>query len=240
VKYFPEFASNNVTEKMSQTVALLGATGLVGGHILQHLLRDPMYSSIRVISRRSVNIPDPKIDERIIAFDDVNALENAIAGCETVFVAVGTTNAKVEGDQDAYKRVDFDIPVQAAKAAAKHGVYGFALVSSVGANPDNNNNFYLKLKGVTEEAVCKEQIPQVLIFRPSLIIGERKERRFGEKIAQVTMPLISWMLPASAKKYKEIKAEDLAKAMVLASQRTPKGIHFLEYGDIMEQMRGER
>ena len=224
---------------MSQTVALLGATGLVGGHILQHLLKDPLYSSIRVISRRSVNIADPKIDERIITFDDIQALEDAIAGCETVFVAVGTTNAKVEGDKDAYKRVDFDIPVQAAKAAAKHGVYGYALVSAVGANPDNNNNFYLKLKGVTEEAVCKEQIPQVLIFRPSLLIGDRKERRLGEKIAQVTMPLFSWMLPSSARKYKEIKAEDLAKAMVLASQRTPKGIHFFEYADILKQVGGE-
>ncbi len=224
---------------MSQTVALLGATGLVGGHILQNLLKDPLYSTIRVISRRSVNIPDSKIDERIIAFDDAKALEEAIAGCETVFVAVGTTNARVEGDKDAYKKVDFDIPVNAAKAAAKYGVYGFVLVSAIGADPNNNNNFYLKLKGVTEEAVCKEQIPQILVFRPSLLIGERKERRFGERIAQAVMPLVSWMLPASKKKYKEIKAEDLAFAMVTASQKLPKGIHFLEYADIMKQVRVE-
>lgn len=220
---------------MSQTVALLGATGLVGGHILQNLLKDPLYGTIRVISRRSVNIADPKIDERIITFDDVKALEEAIAGCETVFVAVGTTNARVEGDKDAYRKVDFDIPVNAAKAAAKYGVYGFALVSAIGADPNNNNNFYLKLKGVTEEAVCKEMIPQILIFRPSLLIGERPERRFGERIAQVTMPLLSWALPGSMKKYKEIRAEDLAKAMVRASQSLPKGIHFLEYADIMKQ-----
>jgi uncharacterized protein YbjT (DUF2867 family) len=224
---------------MSQTVALLGATGLVGGHILQNLLKDPLYSTIRVISRRSVNIPDSKIDERIIAFDDAKALEEAIAGCETVFVAVGTTNARVEGDKDAYKKVDFDIPVNAAKAAAKYGVYGFVLVSAIGADPNNNNNFYLKLKGVTEEAVCKEQIPQILVFRPSLLIGERKERRFGERIAQAVMPLVPWMLPASKKKYKEIKAEDLAFAMVTASQKLPKGIHFLEYADIMKQVRVE-
>jgi uncharacterized protein YbjT (DUF2867 family) len=221
---------------MSQTVALLGATGLVGGHILQNLLKDPLYSSIRVIGRRSVNIANPKIDERIIAMDDVKLLEEAIAGCETVFVAVGTTTAKVEGDHDAYKRVDFDIPVNAAKAAAKYGVYGFVLVSSIGADPNNNNNFYLKLKGVTEEAVCKEHIPQILVFRPSLLIGERQERRIGEKIGQAVMPLVSWMLPASWKKYKEIKAEDLAKAMVKASQSMPKGIHFLEYADIMKQV----
>jgi uncharacterized protein YbjT (DUF2867 family) len=225
---------------MSQTVALLGATGLVGGHILQSLLKDPLYSTIRVIGRRSVNIPDPKIDERIIAFDDTNAFEKAIAGCETVFVAVGTTNAKVEGDKEAYRKVDFDIPVNAAKAAARYGVYGFVLVSAIGADPNNNNNFYLKLKGVTEEAVCKEHIPQILVFRPSLIIGERQERRIGEKIGQVVMPMISWMLPASKKKYKEIKSEDLANAMVLASQKTPKGIHFFEYVEIMKILGVER
>lgn len=217
---------------MSQTVALLGATGLVGGHILQLLVNDPQYSVIRVIARRSPGVISPKIEEKIIAFDNAKDLEDAIAGCETVFVAVGTTNAKVEGDQEAYKRVDFDIPVNAAKAAAKHGVYGYVLVSAVGANPDNNNNFYLKLKGVTEEAVCKEQIPQILVFRPSLIIGERNERRVGEKIAQVVMPMLSWMLPSSRQKYKEVKAEDLARAMVVASQRMPKGIHFLEYPEI--------
>jgi uncharacterized protein YbjT (DUF2867 family) len=207
----------------------------VGGHILQNLLKDPLYSTVRVIGRRSVNITDPKIDERIIAFDDAKALEEAIAGCETVFVAVGTTNAKVEGDKEAYRKVDFDIPVNAAKAAAKYGVYGYALVSAIGADPNNNNNFYLKLKGVTEEAVCKEIIPQILVFRPSLLIGERKERRIGEKIGQAVMPMLSWMLPASKKKYKEVKAEDLGKAMVKASQSMPKGIHFLEYADIMKQ-----
>ena len=130
--------------------------------------------------------------------------------------------------------MDFDIPVNAAKAAAKYGVYGFAMVSSVGADPNNNNNFYLKLKGVTEEAVAKEMVPQTLIFRPSLLLGERKEKRFGEGIAQFFMPAVNFLLPASKQKYKGIKAEDLARAMVLAAQKTPKGIHFFEYPKIME------
>lgn len=77
--------------------------------------------------------------------------------------------------------MDYDIPVYAAKAAAKLGVYGYYLVSAVGADANNNNNFYLKLKGVTEEAVSEEQIPQLYIMRPSLILGDRKERRIMEK-----------------------------------------------------------
>jgi uncharacterized protein YbjT (DUF2867 family) len=219
---------------MSQIVTLIGATGLVGGQILKLLLEDEIYSTVRVIGRRSVNIIHPKLQEFIIEFGDQKALEQAIAGSETVFVAVGTTNKNVDGDKDAYKKVDYDIPVNAAKAAAKYGVYGFVLVSSVGADPNNNNNFYLKLKGVTEESVAKEMIPQTLIFRPSLLLGERKEKRFGEGIAQFLMPAINYIIPSSKQKYKGIKAADLARAMVLAAQKTPKGIHFFEYPNIME------
>jgi uncharacterized protein YbjT (DUF2867 family) len=219
---------------MSQIVTLIGGTGLVGGHILQLILNDDLYSTVRVIGRKSVNISHPKLQEFIIDFGDQKSLEEAIAGSETVFVAVGTTQKQVEGDKNAYRKVDFDIPVNAAKAAAKFGVYGFAMVSSVGADPNNNNNFYLKLKGVTEEAVAKEMVPQTLIFRPSLLLGERKEKRFGEGIAQFFMPAINFLLPASKQKYKGIKVEDLARAMVLAAQKSPKGIHFYEYPKIME------
>jgi uncharacterized protein YbjT (DUF2867 family) len=88
-----------------------------------------------------------------------------LAGAEAVFCTVGNTNSKVKGDKEEYKKVDFDIPVFAAKAAAKCGVDAFVMVSSIGANPENNQNFYLKLKGVTEEAVCKERIPSVNIMR---------------------------------------------------------------------------
>jgi len=224
---------------MSQIVTLIGGTGLVGGHILQLLLKDDLYSTVRVIGRRSVNVNHPKLQEFIIEFGDQKALEQAIAGSETVFVAVGTTKKNVEGDKDAYKKVDYDIPVNAAKAAAKYGVFGFAMVSSVGADPNNNNNFYLKLKGVTEEAVAKETVPQTLIFRPSLLLGERKEKRFGEGIAQFFMPAINFIIPSSKQKYKGIKAEDLAQAMVLAAQKIPKGIHFFEYPKIMELLNRE-
>jgi uncharacterized protein YbjT (DUF2867 family) len=222
---------------MSQIVTLIGGTGLVGSHILQLLLNDDLYSTVRIIGRRSVNINHTKLHEFIIDFGDQKALEQAIAGSETVFVAVGTTQKQVEGDKEAYKKVDYDIPVNVAKAAAKYGVYGFVLVSSVGADPNNNNNFYLKLKGVTEESVAKEMVPQTLIFRPSLLLGERKEKRFGEGIAQFFMPAVNFLLPASKQKYKGIKVEDLAKAIVLAAQKTPKGIHFFEYPKIMELLK---
>ena len=217
---------------MDQTATLIGASGLIGSHLLQLLLKDNTYSTVKIIVRRPQLLRDPKLQEIVIDFEDKKALEQAIAGSAVVFSAVGTTQKKVKGDKNAYRKVDFDIPVNAAKAAAKFGVYSFSLVSSVGANAANNNNFYLKLKGIVEEAVSKESIPQLHIMRPSMLLGDRKEKRFGKSIAAVLMPLFSIFLFVKLAKYRAIKAEDVAKAMLQASKSPVKGIHIYEYEEI--------
>ena len=218
---------------MARTVTILGATGLVGSHLLNILLKDPGIERVIALVRKTMPRYEPKLEQHIIDFQDAKAYESLISGSETVFVAVGTTNAKVDGDKNAYRKVDYDIPVNAAKAAAKSGVYGFVLVSAVMADPNNNNNYYLKLKGVTEEAVCEQQIPQIYIMRPSLILGERQERRVAEKVAQVVAPLFSWALGGTRSKYKAIGAEEIAMAMFKASTHGTKGIHVCEYTEIM-------
>ncbi len=219
---------------MSQTVTLLGATGLVGSHLLTILLNDPQYSQVNVLTRRTTGVTHTKLNEVILDFSTLKAMDPYFEGNETVFCAIGTTNKKVEGDKHMYQKVDYDIQIHAAKAAAAAGVYGFALVSSIGANPENNNNFYLKLKGVIEESISKILIPKLIIVRPSVLIGKRDESRFGEAIAQLAMPAISWLLPKNMNKYKSIKAEYVAEAMVKASQILPRGIHFLEYDEMMK------
>ena len=217
---------------MDQTATLIGASGLIGSHLLQLLLNDNSYSTVKILVRRPLLLQHQKLQEIIIDFENKKALEQAIAGSTVVFSAVGTTQKKVKGDKNAYRKVDFDIPVNAAKAAAKFGVYSFVLVSSVGANASNNNNFYLKLKGVVEEAVSKESIPQLHIMRPSMLLGERKETRIGEQIAAVVMPAVSIFLSGKMKKYRAITAEDVAKAMLEASKSPVKGIHIYEYEEI--------
>jgi len=221
---------------MSRIVTLIGATGLIGGKLLDLLLKEPTIHTVRALVRKTVDSGNPKLQQFVINFEDPKAYEPHMGGADVVFCAVGTTNSKVQGDKELYKKVDFDIPVFAAKAAAKYGVNAFVLVSAVGANPDNNRNFYLKLKGVTEEAVCKEMIPSVNIMRPSLILGERKERRFAEKIAQSVMPAFNWAL---ASKYKAVKADDVAAAMLAAGNAGTKGIHFYEYDGIRQLITGE-
>ncbi len=221
---------------MGQTVSLIGSSGLVGSKILELLLQDDRFSSINLLVRKQPKREHPKIRVIKMDFSDEKAYQDAVKGSEAVFCSVGTTNKKVEGDKDEYRKVDFDIPVFAARAAAACGAYSFGLVSSVGANPDNNANFYLKLKGVTEEAVCKEHIPQIVLLRPSILLGERKESRFGESIGKGIAAVASPLLFGSAKKYRGIKAVDVAKAMISATQKLPKGIHVLEYPEMMNMI----
>jgi uncharacterized protein YbjT (DUF2867 family) len=217
---------------MGQTVSLIGSSGMVGTQILEQLIKDDRYSTINLLVRKEPAAVHSKVRVIMMDFTDAKAYVDAIRGSEAVFCAVGTTNKKVKGDKDAFRKVDFDIPVFAARAAAACGSYSFALVSAIGANPDNNANFYLKLKGVTEEAIAKEHIPQVIFARPSMLMGDRQESRIGETIGKGLSYVVSPFLVGSAKKYKPVKASDVAKALIAATLQLPKGIHVLEYGDM--------
>ena len=211
---------------MDQTATLIGASGLIGSHLLQLLLNDNSYTTVKILVRRPLLIQHPKLQEIIIDFDNKKAIEQAIAGSSVVFSAVGTTQKKVKGDKNAYRKVDFDIPVNAAKAAAKFGVYSFVLVSSVGANAANNNNFYLKLKGEVEDIVKKVGIESTYIMRPSMLLGKRNEFRFGERMATPLIKKIAFLLPS---KYKPIEARDVAKSMLAAAKKHEKGYFVCEH-----------
>jgi uncharacterized protein YbjT (DUF2867 family) len=146
-----------------------------------------------------------------------------------VFCAVGTTNAKVKGDKAAYRKVDYDIPVNAARYCSETGVPAFLLVSSVGANA-KGGNFYIKLKGEAEEAVGAQKIPSIAIFRPSMLLGHRNESRPAEAIAQAITKPLGFLFPS---KYKPIKAFDVARAMVAASNNPLPGVKVLHYREMM-------
>ncbi|MBC6489338.1 NAD(P)H-binding protein [Flavihumibacter stibioxidans] len=219
---------------MGRKATLLGASGLIGSHLLDLLLADPYYDEVTILVRRNMGRTHPKLTEIIIDFENSQAYEPGIAGAETVFCAIGTTMKKVSGDHDAYRQVDFNIPVTAAKAAAGLGVFNFVLVSSVGADAANNNNFYLKLKGVVEETISKENIPQIHIFRPSLLIGHRNEKRTGEGFAQMMAPIFSGLMVGKWRVYKPIRAALVAKAMLSAAKLQNRGIFIHTYDDILK------
>lgn len=209
---------------------LLGATGLIGGHILYDLIQDEDYTSVTLIVRRPFDSPHPKINVKVIDFKDQNAFKSAIEPESIMFCAVGTTRKKVKGDMQKYRQVDYDIPVIAAKLGLERECSTFSLVSAIGAN-SNSSNFYTKLKGEVEDEVLSLGYPKLHIFRPSILLGNRSEKRLGEKIAQILMPIFSFLLP---NKYKPVHAKDVGTAMVRASKITTEGLKVYTYKEIQE------
>jgi uncharacterized protein YbjT (DUF2867 family) len=218
---------------MSCIATLIGASGLIGSNLLNLLLNDPDYSQVKIAVRKSTGIHHPKLEEYIIDFSSNEAIEKTIAGSHVVFCSVGTTQSKVKGDKAAYSKVDYDIPVAAATAANQHHATRFILVSAIGANA-KSNNFYLQLKGEVEEKLAgMSSIKSICVMQPSLLLGSRNEKRPGEKIGQLLMPLFSFLLIGSLKKYRPIQAIDVAKAMLAAGKSEREGFYRCSFSDIM-------
>lgn len=191
---------------------IIGSTGLIGGHLLDLLINDPDFKTVRILIRRPLDINHPKLEKKLVDFNDKESFRLALEGTEVIFCCIGTTMKKMKGDKEAYRKIDYDIAVHAAQLGKACGCEKFVLVSAVGAD-SCSRNFYLKLKGETEEGIQASGIESVYILRPSLLIGNRKEFRAGEKLATWLMPLFAFLLPA---RYRPVKASDVAKAMVNA------------------------
>lgn len=216
-----------------KTAVVIGATGMIGNLVTEELLEDQDFRKVRVLTRRSTEMKHPKLEEVIVDFNSYYDYEQKFGSGDVVFCCVGTTQKKVEGNQEAYKKVDYNIPVEGAEIALKNGFSGFFLVSSVGAD-ENASNFYLQLKGKTENAIRKLPFNKVAFFRPSILLGKRNEPRSGEQIAKALMRIFSKLLFAGYRKYRAIDAVDVAKAMVLASKNADTGVHIFEYDQMMD------
>ena len=211
-------------------ITLFGPTGLIGNEILKLLENDIDFENINVVSRRPVKLKSKKSNLNIIDFKDFNSYLNVIDGSDVVLAAIGTTQSKVGFNKKKYREIDFDIISNAVKACKEKNIKHFSFVSSAGANI-NNKSFYLKLKGEIEKEVESQQLNSSTVYRPSLLLGDRKENRFGEKIAQILIPLISLFFPDN---YKPIKASDVAKAMVNESKNYESGFKIYHYRDILK------
>ncbi len=192
---------------MGKSAIILGATGLTGSHLLDSLLKDNTYDKIIVFTRRSTEINHPRVEEHII---DLFQLENYISRfkADVVFCCIGTTKAKTP-DKNIYKKIDYGIPVMAAKLAKKNQIPCFIVISALGANA-KSKVFYNRLKGKMQEDVLKQKLENTYILQPSLIIGNRNENRAGENFAKHIMNIFNFIIP---KKYKSIKAQTIAYAM---------------------------
>lgn len=212
---------NRFTEK---TAVVFGSTGLIGQHLLNGLIQDTLFKDILVVTRRPLAIDHYKLIHKQINFNSPHEIKDCIPEGSIVFSAIGTTNAQVKGDKAKYREIDHDITLNIAQGCLDKEAARFIYVSSSGANAASHN-FYLKLKGEIDETVTTLNLNSTLIFRPSLLIGSRKEFRFGEKIAQFLMPLISFAFP---KNLKPITAKNVAKVMIQLSKSKYSGTVVVE------------
>ncbi len=204
---------------MNKKAAILGATGLIGSELLPLLVQDEAYSEIWVYTRRPLQQQNKKIKEIVIDLLEENVFDNLAV--DDVFCCIGTTQSKTP-DLSDYKNIDYGIPVRAARSGLKNGVRQVLVVSSLGANADSKT-FYLKVKGQMEQALQKMSIPQLRIFRPSLLLGSRNEFRLGERIGQVAVRIFGWAIPA---RYKGVEASRVALAMYEVAQSASRQVIF--------------
>lgn len=200
---------------MNKTAIVIGATGLVGSHLVRLLLENNDYDIIKVFGRRRLEMENPKLKEFVVDFDDPSSFEKDITG-DVLYSSLGTT-IRQAGSKDAQYKVDYTYQLEVAKAAADNGVKSYVLVSSAGANP-NARFFYMRMKGELDETVKSLSFRDIAIIRPSTLLGERDERRAGEKVAIKVTHFFTRLIPG-LKKYRPIHAHIVANAMVNAAGR---------------------
>lgn len=205
-----------------KTAVVIGATGLTGHLLVEALLNDQRYEHVKILVRNSFSLEHQKLKVLITDYQSSESLAEGLKG-DDVFCCIGTTIRKA-GSQEAFRAVDYDIPVKAAEIARQNGVKQFIVMSSLGANAQSSN-FYLRTKGEMEQAVLTVGLPKVVIVRPSMLLGDRKEVRVGEKIGQGLIKAFGPLLTGGLKKYRGITSQQVAQAMIhLANSDTSQQI----------------
>lgn len=213
---------------------LLGATGLVGGHLLDLLLASPRYSRVRVLGRRRPFRRDAKLDFHPIDFDRL-VRHAELFRVDDVFCCLGTTIGKA-GSQEAFRRVDFSYVVDSARLASEAGADQFLVVSAVGAE-SGSRVFYNRVKGEMEATVKRFPFRALWILRPSLLLGKREEMRVAERIGEYVSRPLSFVLRGPLRRYRPVHARDVASAMLrLAGDEGTGGL--IESEDIPEVAAG--
>ncbi|WP_037825147.1 NAD(P)H-binding protein [Streptomyces sp. NRRL B-1347] len=214
----------------TRTALLAGATGLVGGHLLDRLLADPRYTRVTALTRRPLARAHDKLDVRVVDFTAL--AQHDVPTVDDVYCTLGTTIKKA-GSQESFRAVDQHHTLAVARHALAAGASGIALCSSIGADPDART-FYLRVKGDTEREVIALGYRRTQIFRPSLLLGDRAERRPGERAMTTLAPVLAPVLVGPLRPYRPITADRLAAAMLTSLTTAEPGSDVYAYDAITE------
>jgi uncharacterized protein YbjT (DUF2867 family) len=219
----------NVKQEKKRRALLLGATGLVGRFTLQYLLESPYYQEIIALTRRKLDIDNPKLLVEVIDFNNLDRYSE-LYNVDDAFCCLGTT-IKTAGSKAAFRQVDLIYPVEIARLCKEKGTRTFSVISAIGANA-GSKIFYNQTKGEMEAELTQLSFESLLIYRPSLLVGKRREFRFGEKVASIISPILSPFFLGPLKKYQPIRAESVAAALVANAANDPAAVTIYESDQI--------
>ena len=214
-----------------RTALVFGASGLVGKLLAEELSGSDRYGSVRIFVRKATGMNVGKISETVSDLTDIASIASLIRG-DDLFICLGTTIKKA-GSVAGMEKTDRDLPVKIASTAFSNGIRNIAVVSSLGAS-SSSSNYYLRIKGEMEEGIINSGIENVSILRPSMLLGERKEKRAGEIAGKVVMAIFKPLLAGKFRKYRAIDGKVVAKAMVSLILEE-KGKRIIE-SDVLQQI----
>lgn len=211
---------------MTKKIALIaGASGQTGSFLLDLLLESENYSKVVSVSRSPLEKEHPKLEQKVV---DMFAPGSLAIPCDDVFCCLGTTIKKA-GSQEQFSKIDHDLVVKLATETLQAGAKGFYVMSSAGASADSSI-FYVRVKGNMEADIAAAGFPHVGIFKPSMLLGPRKEYRLGELIGKATMQFFAPIIPA---KWKGVQSQKVAESMIQVAQNPAEGVKMISNEEIL-------
>ncbi|WP_028377008.1 NAD-dependent epimerase/dehydratase family protein [Leeuwenhoekiella sp. MAR_2009_132] len=195
---------------MGKTALILGITGLVGEALAKSILAHAKYDKLISFHRRKSGIAHPKLEEHVVDLFELQNHSDSFKA-DVVFCCIGTTQAKTS-DKEEYKKIDYGIPLAAAKLCSINNIPKLIVISALGADP-KSSVFYNKTKGEMERDVLKQNVKETYFLQPSLLAGNREEQRTVEKLAIGAFKLFNLFLVGPLKKYQSIKPEAIVQTM---------------------------
>ena len=205
---------------------LIGGTGAVGKRVIHHALSDETYSSVITLGRRELTVSSPKLTHHVVDFETIESYK-ALMVARDLVVTLGTTIKKA-GSRERFEAIDKGYPLRVAKLAKANGVKRVILVTSLGANA-NAVSHYLRIKGQLEEEIIALGFESVAILRPSLLLGERDERRPGEEAGKLANRLFNKLIP---RRYRGIDVDVVARRIIQIGREEPSGVVTFESDEI--------
>lgn len=202
---------------MKKTAIILGITGVTGSLLAKHLFDDERFEKVISFHRRQSGLQHPKLEEHVIDMFELEKHQEAFKA-DVVFCCVGTTQSKTS-DRETYKKIDYGIPLAAAKLCVTNDIKRLIVISALGADPESRV-FYNKVKGEMERDVLAEKPTNTYFLEPALLAADREEKRTAEKIGIAAFKVLNPFLIGPLKKFRSIKPEALVKTMLYLTFNT--------------------